>query len=66
MLTETEKDLCASRPNSVSYDRVADLHFLGNYVRRLPVNMARMMENAHDWEHLPYVHASSFASIATT
>ena len=63
MLTETEKDLCASRPNSVSYDRVADLHFLGNYVRRLPVNMARMMENAHDWEHLPYVHASSFASI---
>jgi len=63
MLTETEKDLCASRPNSVSYDRVQDLHFLGNYVRRLPVNMARMMENAHDWEHLPYVHASSFASI---
>ena len=63
MLTETEKDLCASRPNSVSYDRVQDLHFLGNYVRRLPVNMARMMENAHDWEHLPFVHASSFASI---
>eukprot|EP00581_Thalassiosira_minuscula_P036499 CAMPEP_0184450516 /NCGR_PEP_ID=MMETSP0740-20130409/5798_1 /TAXON_ID=385413 /ORGANISM="Thalassiosira miniscula, Strain CCMP1093" /LENGTH=248 /DNA_ID=CAMNT_0026820809 /DNA_START=199 /DNA_END=945 /DNA_ORIENTATION=+ len=25
--------------------------------------MARMMENAHDWEHLPFVHASSFTSI---
>ncbi|RAN32238.1 Rieske (2Fe-2S) protein [Hyphomonas pacifica] len=63
MLTETEKDLSASRPNRVDHDRIADLHFLGNYVRRLPVTMARMMENAHDWEHLPYVHASSFASI---
>ena len=58
MLTDTEKDLTTSRSNSVDHDRVEDLHYLGNYVRRLPVSMARMMENAHDWEHLPYVHAS--------
>jgi len=63
MLTDTEKDLTTSRSNSVDHDRVEDLHYLGNYVRRLPVSMARMMENAHDWEHLPYVHASSFSSI---
>ena len=39
------------------------LHFLGNYTRDIPVNLNRMMENAYDWEHLPFVHPSSFASI---
>ncbi|MEM9178890.1 MAG: Rieske (2Fe-2S) protein [Pseudomonadota bacterium] len=63
MLTQTEQDLSSARPNTVDFDGISDLHYLGNYVRRLPVNMARMMENAYDWEHLPYVHASSFASI---
>jgi nitrite reductase/ring-hydroxylating ferredoxin subunit len=29
----------------------------------LPVSLERMYENALDWEHLPWVHASSFASI---
>lgn len=63
MLTELEREKCGARPNAIDYDRVAGLHYLGNYVRRLPSNMARMMENAYDWEHLPYVHPSSFASI---
>ena len=63
MLTELEQEKNAARANEIDYDRIADLHFLGNYVRRLPTNMARMMENAYDWEHLPYVHPSSFASI---
>ncbi|WP_209348370.1 Rieske 2Fe-2S domain-containing protein [Pontixanthobacter sp. CEM42] len=40
-----------------------DLHFLGNYTRDIPVSLNRMMENAYDWEHLPFVHPSSFASI---
>ncbi len=35
----------------------------GTYRRVLPVNLERMYENALDWEHLPYVHASSFAAI---
>ena len=39
------------------------LHFLGNYTRDIPVSLNRMMENAYDWEHLPFVHPSSFASI---
>ena len=63
MLTKLEREKCGARPNAIDYDRVAGLHYLGNYVRRLPSNMARMMENAYDWEHLPYVHPSSFASI---
>lgn len=63
MLTETEQSLSSDRPNIVDFDRISDLHYLGNYVRRLPVNLARIMENAHDWEHLPFVHASSFSSI---
>lgn len=64
MLTQVEQEICRTRPKMIDYDRLPGLHYLGNYVRRLPVNMARMMENAHDWEHLPHVHATSFRSIA--
>ncbi len=63
MLTDIERKKVAARTNKINYDRISALHYLGNYVRRLPTNMARMMENAYDWEHLPYVHPSSFASI---
>ncbi|MEL6413965.1 MAG: Rieske (2Fe-2S) protein [Pseudomonadota bacterium] len=63
MLTETEQSLSEARPNAIDFDRVSGLHYLGNYVRRLPINLARMMENAYDWKHLPYVHSSSFSSI---
>ncbi|MFK7977443.1 MAG: Rieske (2Fe-2S) protein [Halioglobus sp.] len=51
------------RPTSVNYQRIEQLQYLGNYVRELPVSMARMMENALDWEHLSHVHASSFSDI---
>ena len=63
MLTETERSLSEARPNQIDFERISSLHYLGNYVRRLPINLARMMENAYDWEHLPFVHASSFSSI---
>ncbi len=53
-----------TRPDAVDHGRVATLQYLGNYERRLPVSMERMLENALDWEHLPHVHASSFADIA--
>lgn len=42
---------------------IEGLHYLGNYVREIPVSLNRMMENAYDWEHLPFVHPTSFASI---
>lgn len=51
------------RPTAVDYARTGQLQYLGNYVRKLPVNMARMLENALDWEHLSHVHASSFSAI---
>lgn len=35
----------------------------GSYQRRMPVSLARMYENALDWEHLPWLHSSSFSSI---
>lgn len=63
MLTSDEQTLSRARPNAIDYSALDQLYYLGNYRRTLPTNMARMMENAHDWEHLPYVHASSFASI---
>ncbi len=36
---------------------------VGTYRRILPVNAERMFENAVDWEHLPFQHASSFSAI---
>lgn len=37
---------------------------VGTYMRILPVSLERMFENALDWEHLPWLHRSSFAAIA--
>lgn len=39
------------------------LPHLGTYTRELPVSLARMYENALDWEHLPHLHAGSFKAI---
>lgn len=36
---------------------------VGRYVRDLGASLTRMIENALDWEHLPHLHATSFASI---
>lgn len=34
-----------------------------NYTRELPINLDRMYENAIDWEHLPFLHSSTFSEI---
>ncbi len=52
--------LFENRGKEIDYDRLGGLYFVGSYERRLPVSITRMMENAYDWEHLPYVHQSSF------
>ena len=36
---------------------------IGRYRRPLGASLERLLENALDWEHLPWVHASSFASV---
>lgn len=36
---------------------------VGEYRRELAASLARMAENALDWEHLPHLHAASFATI---
>jgi nitrite reductase/ring-hydroxylating ferredoxin subunit len=36
---------------------------VGSYKRRMKVSLDRMYENALDWEHLPFLHNSSFAWI---
>jgi nitrite reductase/ring-hydroxylating ferredoxin subunit len=36
---------------------------VGNYRREMPVSLERLYENAIDWEHLPYLHRSSFSKI---
>jgi nitrite reductase/ring-hydroxylating ferredoxin subunit len=35
----------------------------GTYSRELPVSIERLYENAIDWEHLPYLHRSTFSRI---
>jgi nitrite reductase/ring-hydroxylating ferredoxin subunit len=35
----------------------------GTYRRSLPIELARLYENALDWEHLPWVHPGSFRAI---
>ena len=41
----------------------SQLPHVGTYRRVLPVSLERLYENALDWEHLPHLHGSSFASI---
>lgn len=36
---------------------------IGGYVRELGASLERLIENALDWEHLPHLHAGSFAAI---
>ena len=36
---------------------------VGTYRRLLPVGLERMYENVLDWEHLPFVHASTFSAV---
>jgi nitrite reductase/ring-hydroxylating ferredoxin subunit len=43
--------------------RQAEPVHVGRYVRDLGASLTRMFENALDWEHLPHLHAESFAGI---
>ncbi|MEO0368825.1 MAG: Rieske (2Fe-2S) protein [Pseudomonadota bacterium] len=56
-------DSIAPRPTRVDYDRIQSLCYVGSYQRRIPVSITRMIENAYDWEHLPFVHSSTFSDI---
>jgi nitrite reductase/ring-hydroxylating ferredoxin subunit len=41
---------------------MAALNLAGTYVREVRASTARIRENVLDWEHLPALHASSFAA----
>ena len=41
----------------------SSLPYIGTYKREIPVSVERLYENTLDWEHLPYLHRSSFARI---
>ncbi|UIP07795.1 Rieske (2Fe-2S) protein [Erythrobacter sp. SDW2] len=63
-ITAADREGFSGRAKAIDYAVTGRLHHVGNYVRKIPSNLTRMMENAHDWEHLPFVHPSSFAAIA--
>ena len=44
-------------------DGAGDLTRVATYERSLPVGMARVWENVFDWEHLPWLHRTSFLDI---
>jgi nitrite reductase/ring-hydroxylating ferredoxin subunit len=52
-----------ARPKTAAFGYTPGLTHVGKYVREMPVAMARMMENALDWEHLATLHSSNFSSI---
>lgn len=43
---------------------MTELTSVGVYRRRIDASLARVWENVRDWEHLPWLHRESFASIA--
>ena len=57
------QSLFNSRSLKIDYQRVDQLFHIGSYRRYLSVSLTRMMENAFDWEHLPFIHAATFHDI---
>lgn len=41
---------------------MTSLHLAGTYLRDVDASIARIRENVLDWEHLPALHATSFAA----
>jgi nitrite reductase/ring-hydroxylating ferredoxin subunit len=39
------------------------LALAGTYRREVAASLARVWENVHDWEHLPWLHGTSFAAV---
>lgn len=53
---------------SAKHDGGADadaipLALAATYRREVAASLARVWENVHDWEHLPWLHGSSFAAV---
>lgn len=63
-LTAAEQSVLTNRATAIDYPMLRQMHTVGSYQRELPVSLARMIENAFDWEHLPFVHPGSFVAIA--
>ncbi len=47
----------------MAIEAVTSLHLAGTYHRRVGVSLERICENVLDWEHLPVLHAGSFAAV---
>lgn len=49
-------------PGIANTAAMTSLHLAGTYRRTVAASLARLRENVLDWEHLPALHASSFAA----
>jgi nitrite reductase/ring-hydroxylating ferredoxin subunit len=46
--------------------RKPTMPYAGTFWRELPVSIERLYENTIDWEHLPYLHRSTFSRVECT
>ncbi len=61
-MTENNTEPLAKNPCSVDPLGLG-LVLAGTYERQLGASLARVWENVYDWEHLPWLHDSTFKSI---
>lgn len=59
----SDHEFLPPHPGSATHHAGTTRHHAGTYRRVLPVALARLYENAVDWEHLPHVHARSFGGV---
>lgn len=55
--------ICTRSRAPLDYADAVVAHHVASYRRTLDVSIDRIWENALDWEHLPHLHASTFATI---
>jgi nitrite reductase/ring-hydroxylating ferredoxin subunit len=58
-----DHEFIAPRAGRTAHEDRSAVPHAGSYRRVLPVSLERLYENALDWEHLPHLHASSFAEV---
>lgn len=51
------------RPDDGAKSDAVTLALAGTYHREVAASLARVWENVHDWEHLPWLHGTSFAAV---
>lgn len=55
--------MAPDRPDDGATSVAVTLALAATYRREVAASLARVWENVHDWEHLPWLHGTSFAGV---